>query len=277
MSSKKRRNFFADIQADGADVTETRRLIQNLMRQASGDDRKVYMMASASRGEGKSTLCALLATVAARVFQKQTLIIDADMRRPTMHLLLDLPQQPGLYELLQGHVSLDVVLRPTPLLTLKGLTSGRVTGSQADAYRDTAFADLIRRVRPSFDFIFVDAAPIVPVTEPLLMAEHVDGILVVAMAGKSGLPMLHRMSQLLTPVLPKVVGAVVNNPENYLPYYYEHRYYGYRSPDLRRGAHQAGGTSSPATGATPDTGRKERHDHDSKTIFESERTRHHRA
>ncbi len=107
------------------------------------------------------------------------------------------------------------------------ITSGRPTGSAGDAYIDKEFESLIHTVRPKYDIIFIDAAPVVPVVEPLLMAEHVDAVLVVAMAGRTPLMLVRRMRQLIEPILPKVSGVVLNNAVEGLPYYYDYRYYGY--------------------------------------------------
>ena len=221
------RNLLEDFNINAPHVTEVRRLLQTLARQDAGQNRKVYMMASAGRGEGKSTVCALLAIIAAKIFHRRTLVIDGDMRRPTIHYLLGLPQRPGLFDALHGIQPLDIVVRPTPLTNLYAITSGRATGQIGEAYNDAAFASVLEEVRPKYDVVFIDAAPVVPVVEPLMMAEHVDSILVVAMAGQTPLMLVRRMRQLIEPILPKVSGVVLNNAVEGLPYYYDYRYYGY--------------------------------------------------
>jgi capsular exopolysaccharide synthesis family protein len=222
-----------DFDINAPHVTEVRRLLQTLARQDAAQAHKVYMMASAGRSEGKSTVCALLAIISAKIFHKRTLVIDGDMRRPTLHYLLGLPQRPGLFDALHGHQPLEIVIRPTPISTLYAITSGRPTGSIGEAYDDDEFAALIESVRPKYDLIFIDAAPVVPVVEPLLMAEHVDSVLVVAMAGRTPLMLVRRMRQLIEPILPKVSGVVLNNAVEGLPYYYDYRYYGYETPSKR--------------------------------------------
>jgi Mrp family chromosome partitioning ATPase len=107
-------------------------------------------------------------------------------------------------------------------------------------------------VRPKYDIIFIDAAPVVPVVEPLLMAEHVDSVLVVAMAGRTPLMLVRRMRQLIDPILPKVSGVVLNNAVEGLPYYYDYRYYGYGEQPLpkriRTTARSTGPVASPSGG-----------------------------
>jgi succinoglycan biosynthesis transport protein ExoP len=208
------------------------------------------MITSAGRGEGKSTICALLGIVAARIFHRHTLIIDGDMRRPTIHQLLDLSQKPGLFEVLHGKATLDVARRPTALPLLHALPSGKPGPHVSDAYDDDAFEKLIQGMRPSYDLIFIDAAPVVPVVEPIMMAEHADGILLVAMAGKTPITMIRRMRGILAPVEAKVAGAIVNNATEGLPYYYDYSYYGYK-PLLSRRERKASGLNSPGAGGAP--------------------------
>ena len=107
MPQRRTLNLFTAFTLDSAYVTEVRRLLQTLDRQGRDKDRRTYLITSAGRGDGKSTICALLAIVAAKVFRKRTLVIDADIRRPTLHHLLGIASRPGLCELLRGTVSPD--------------------------------------------------------------------------------------------------------------------------------------------------------------------------
>ena len=233
------RSLFSEFSPDAPYVTEARRLLQSLMRKHTDPACKVYMITSAARGEGKSTICGLLGLVAARIFHKHTLIIDGDMRRPTMHQLLDISVKPGLYEVMAGEATLDLARRPTTLPLLHAIPSGRPGIHAHDAYDDDAFARLLAGLRPSYDLIFIDAAPAVPVVEPVMMAEHVDALLLVAMAGRTPVSMVRRLRSILEPVADKVVGGILNNATEGLPYYYDYSYYGYK-PLLRREKKKAG-------------------------------------
>ncbi|HZI89939.1 MAG TPA: CpsD/CapB family tyrosine-protein kinase [Candidatus Polarisedimenticolia bacterium] len=246
------RNLLDEFNINAPHVTEVRRLLQTLTRQDAGQGKKVYMMASAGRGEGKSTVCALLAIIAAKIFHRRTLVIDGDMRRPTLHYLLGLPQRPGLYDALHGIQPLDVVTRNTPISNLHAITSGRPTGSAGEAYIDSEFEALVESVRPKYDIIFIDAAPVVPVVEPLLMAEHVDSVLVVAMAGRTPLMLVRRMRQLIEPILAKVSGVVLNNAVEGLPYYYDYRYYGYGEQPLPKRIRTTARSAGPSPSSSED-------------------------
>lgn len=243
------RSLFGDFTADAPYVTEARRLLQALLRRHRSPASRVYMVTSAGRGEGKSTICGLLAITAARIFHRHTLVIDSDLRRPTMHHLLEVADRPGLYELFQGTTTTDKAIRPTTIPLLHALPSGRPAAHVSESYDDEAFQKLLASLRPSYDLIFIDAAPVVPVVEPIMMAEHVDGILLVAMAGRTPITMIRRMRGIIAPVANKVAGAIVNNAAEGLPYYYDYSYYGYNSP-ARRGRSSR---KAKAAGADPGT------------------------
>ncbi|HKQ19734.1 MAG TPA: CpsD/CapB family tyrosine-protein kinase [Candidatus Eisenbacteria bacterium] len=220
--------LFDAFDVDTPVVTEVRRLLQNLARQSRNGERKVFLITSAGRGEGKTTISGLLALVSAQVFRKRTLLIDTDLRRPAVHSLLGVAQSPGLVDLFRGKISIETALRPTPVPTFWVISSGKVAGSAGSAYNDDAFASILTTLRPRYDIIFVDSAPVVPVIEPLLMAEHVDAMLLVSRAGKTPVTMIRRMKQLVAPYSDKVVGGILNNASDGLPYYYDYSYYGYQ-------------------------------------------------
>ena len=242
------RDLLDGFEIDAPYVTEVRRLLQGLgRRQNAANEKHVYMVTSASRDEGKSTTCALMAIVSARVFHRKTLLIDGDLRRPTVHNLLRVARGPGLREILQDTISISDATRPTALPLLSVIPRGDSSVPASEAYTDEAFGALIRECRSKYDLVFVDAAPVVPVIEPILMAEHVDSILVIAMAGQTPVTAVRRSMQILAPVASKIAGVVLNNAMDGLPYYYDYRYYGYRErrPTPVASVDASGGSESP--------------------------------
>ncbi len=239
MKPTKRVSIVQHIHWDAPHITEARRIIQSLARDTRNADRRVFMVTSAELGEGKSTVCALLGLVAARMFRRRTLLVDADMRRPSLYHLLGISQAPGLFEILHGRGTPADLIRATIDPTLFALPSGRAEpASFADAYEDDAFRLLLDQLRTLYDLIIIDAPPVVPVVESMMMAEHVDGILLVIMAGATPLPVLRRMRKIIGPLESKLAGVILNNASETLPYHYDHRYYGYRpsEPARRAGA-----------------------------------------
>lgn len=232
LSKQSRKNLITELTLDAPSVTETRRLLQNLYRleRATQPATRCYMVTSATRGEGKSTICALMGIVSARVFHKRTLVVDGDLHRPTSHGLLGVSRGPGLFEAMRGTASVAAVTRATTLPLLSTIPSGYPREAISEWYDDENFERVLREVRPNYDVVFVDAPPTVPAIEPILMAEHVDSILVVAMAGRTPVAMVRRSMQILTPVAQKICGVVLNNAVDGLPYFFNYSYYGYDQP-----------------------------------------------
>ena len=109
--SKPTPTLFDAFDVDTPVITEVRRLLQNLTRQSRSSERKIFLMTSAGRGEGKTTISGLLALVCAQVFRRRTLLVDADLRRPAVHTLLGLSQSPGLIDVFQGKCSIETAAR----------------------------------------------------------------------------------------------------------------------------------------------------------------------
>ena len=232
--AKIKKTLLDDFSTEAPHVTEVRRMLQTLLRDHRATDRKVLMITSASRGEGKSTTCALVALVAARIFHRRTLVIDTDMRRPTAHTLLGVGHAPGLFEYFVHGASLDTVRHPTIVPSLQVIPAGHPSSHVSDSFDDSKFARMLADLRDSYDFIFVDTAPVIPVIEPIMIAEHVDGIVLVASAGVTPIPLIRRMIGILEPVRGKIVGGILCNASEGLPYFYDYAYYGYKPNSARR-------------------------------------------
>jgi capsular exopolysaccharide synthesis family protein len=169
---------------------------------------RVVMITSALEGEGKTSLAGHLATSLARA-GRRTLLVDGDLRRPAVHRLFDLPPEPGLCELLRGGAGVAEALRPTQIDDLCVLPAGR---AEAPALQALARGDLhlvLEELRGQFDFIIVDSAPILPVSDTLLIAQHADAVLFSILRDVSRLPMVYGACERLQALGVRVLGAVV--------------------------------------------------------------------
>ncbi len=151
-------------------VDATRAMLVHVARSSSY---RAMMITSATPGEGKTSLASYMATSLAESGMR-TLLIDADLRRPMMHKLFDLPAAPGLSEVLRGEVDLDEVLVATAVPGLMLLTSGRCDRQALRALSQGGMAPLFDQLKRRFDFILVDTSPILPVADAMLIAQHVD-------------------------------------------------------------------------------------------------------
>jgi succinoglycan biosynthesis transport protein ExoP len=181
-----------------------------LLRNAGVENLRVVMVTSAVGGEGKTTLASNLAMSLARAGRK-TLLIDCDLRRPAAHQLFELPLQPGFSEVMLHEVDLPDAVRPTatdPNLFL--LPAGLWDRNVVQELAKTGITSIFEKLRDEFDFIIVDSHPVLAATDSLLIAQHVDAVIVSLMRDVSQMHNVHTACQQLTALGIRVFGAVVS-------------------------------------------------------------------
>ncbi|WP_165066818.1 polysaccharide biosynthesis tyrosine autokinase [Paludisphaera rhizosphaerae] len=190
-------------------VDATRTMILHLAR-VSGI--RVVMITSAQKGEGKTSLAGHLATSLARA-GRRTVLVDCDLRNPSAHRLLDIPQVPGTAELLRGEANLDEVTRPVLAGELFIITAGRCDTLAVQALAQDGLQPVMDQLRGSFDFVIVDTAPVLPVVDSLLVSQHVDAVLFSILRGVSRLPLVYTACERLSVLGVRMIGAVVSGTQ----------------------------------------------------------------
>jgi capsular exopolysaccharide synthesis family protein len=188
---------------------------------------KSVLMTSASPSEGKSTVAAHLAATHAQQ-HKRTLLIDGDLRRPSVHRLFQVPNSVGLSNVLMKQISwLDAVIMTDSPKGLDILPAGPSTRRASDLM-GMGLAELIEEVTRDYDLVVLDAPPLLGFAEPLQMATAVDGVIVVARAGDTSRKALSTVIATLARLRANLVGVVLNevHKEVSAGYYY---YYGHYS------------------------------------------------
>lgn len=218
--------LFYDEESPGP--TEFRRLYSRIRGLSSQEEMKNFLITSPSVGEGKSTLAAFLAIAISKYRQTKTLLVDSDLRRPIQHNLFGLKPEIGLAEVLAKGVSLKTCFKPTPLPNLKVLTSGRLDGSPVELFNSNLIKEIFAELKFYFQAIVVDCAPVIPVSDPLILSSEMDGVLLVIEAGKTQREVAKRAVDLLREGGVNLIGVVMNNAKKVLPYYYDYKYYGYK-------------------------------------------------
>jgi capsular exopolysaccharide synthesis family protein len=216
---------------ESPEATEFRRLFSRLRRTGEPEPVKSILVTSAVRGEGKSTTASYLAITAARYRKTKTLLVDGDLRKPKIHSLFQLRNQPGLSEVLSGASSLKACFKSTSLEGLKILTAGKARLSPSESFDSDRMKDVFEEMRFYFDVIIVDAAPVIAVSDPIILGSEVGGVLLVVMAGKTPREVVKRAKNILADSNVHILGVVLNNADEVLPYYYDYRYYGYPGTD----------------------------------------------
>ena len=208
-------------------AVEMRRLYTKLRPRLQANDSKVLMVTSAERGEGKSTTSSNLAVTIARHRRTRTVLVDGDLRRSNLHKLFEMPREPGVSDLLQGSVKLEQALRPTPHPHLKVLPAGTKVDHPGTLFERRALVDLVEGLRERFDMIIFDAPPVLPVADATMLGAEVDAVLMVVMGGLTPREVALRAREVLVDAGAPLMGVVLNNAAEVLPYYYEYSYYGY--------------------------------------------------
>ncbi|MEW6049825.1 MAG: CpsD/CapB family tyrosine-protein kinase [Candidatus Zixiibacteriota bacterium] len=211
---------------ESALATEFRRLLNTLQNPLHDHELKSVLVTSAMLSEGKSTVCAFLAVTAAKKGLR-TLLVDSDLRRPSLHKLFVMPRELGLVDVLAEGAAGKSVVKKTSLDKLDLVTAGKVVAHPAEVFDAPAIGRLIAEMKFYYDLIVVDSAPIIPVSDPMLLAPEMDGVLIVVRAGSTQRDVVHRAKEIMGAATNRVLGIVLNNAENSLPYYYDQGYYGY--------------------------------------------------
>ena len=202
---------------------------------------------SAGAGEGKSTTIFNLATVFAQNGSR-VLLVDSDLRRPSIHKILKVSNSIGLTNYLLKQNSLEDVIQTSPLATLDFLPSGKLPSSSMGVLSSAQMKELIRDLKRRYDYVFFDSPPIMGVSDASILASEVDAVLQVIQYRRYPQPMTIRAKQMIEKVGGNLLGIVLNNinmasDENY--YYYSGYYYDYYSkndeskPDEEKGRKNA--------------------------------------
>ncbi len=188
-------------------LTEAVDALRTLLLRGAAGQPQVAMITSAVGGEGKTTLAGQLASSLARAWRK-TVLIDGDMRKPAAHLRFGLPLEPGLSEVLRGEVEIADALQPTSEGRLWVLPAGHWDAHAVGALAQDAPARLLGLLKEQYDFIVLDAPPVLPVADALLLSQHADAVLLAILGGTSRLPAVHAARQRLAALDVPLLGAV---------------------------------------------------------------------
>ena len=170
---------------------------------------KVIVFTSPNSGEGKSTTCANLGVMMAQA-DKKVLLLDCDLRRPTLHNLFGLRNFRGMVDVLVGERSLQEVWQE-PVPGLKVVPVGTIPPNPAELLASRRFSEFLSQVRQEFDYILVDSPPIGRVSDPAILAMQGDGVLLVLDAQDTRKRSLRQSVRNLEAVGAIVLGTVMNH------------------------------------------------------------------
>lgn len=207
-------------------AAETIRLLRaNLDFVGAGQPVRAIAVTSSGPGEGKSTVSANLAVASAQSGLR-TLLVDADLRKPTQHQIFGIPNDLGLSLLLtQPDLPWEKHAVKVAVPNLQLLPSEPIPPNPADLLALGTFARLLDLVGQDVDLVIVDTPPVLAVSDPVLIARHTDGVLLLARANRTKLDALTRSAESVNQAGIRLLGVVLNQvsatSDDGYAYYYE--------------------------------------------------------
>jgi capsular exopolysaccharide synthesis family protein len=217
-----------------------RALRTSLLLAFPGAPPKIIVVSSPLPSEGKSTVALNCAAVLAQ-HGRRVLLVDADLRRPTLHSKLGLKSIGGLTACLTGAEGPDSVAVAIPAINLTLIPSGSAPPNPADLLGSEQMRQLLERWKVEYDHVIIDTPPVLAVTDAVLMASQADVVMLVVRSAATKRNSLKRASELLRRASPRMAGTVTNalnvNSSDFEDYYgvygseYEKGYY-HEAPTL---------------------------------------------
>lgn len=193
---------------------------------SSREPLKSILITSAGPVEGKTTVAINLAITLAHG-DSRVLLVDSDMRRSCIHKALGLDDSSGLSNYLAAQTDFDSIVQKTDVENLSAVACGPRPPNPAELLGSPKLEEFIAEAKDRFDRIIFDSPPVMVVTDGLVLAKAVDGVIQVIQFGKTSRDIVERDKQKLQDSRTKIIGAVLNNVDieregYYYPYYYHY-------------------------------------------------------
>ncbi len=216
----------ASFGAGGGTTAESYRKLRTNLGFANIDHpaRKI-VVSSATPGDGKTTTALNLAVSLAESGAK-VVLVDADLRRPTVASRLKLSNAVGLTSALRGDVTIADAAQPSAVAGLDVITSGGIPPNPSELLGSNRTGQFFADLSAIYDYVVVDSPPVLPVTDSIELANWMDGVIVVLRSGKSRIPDLERVVEQLKMARAQILGMVLNGAKQ-LDAAYGYGYYQY--------------------------------------------------
>jgi capsular exopolysaccharide synthesis family protein len=197
------------------------------------DDCKVIQVSSPTPGDGKTFVAVNLA-ISLATSGKKVLLLDTDLRHPTVHEQLALPNDTGLSSVLEGHSEILAAIQETAVANLWAMSSGPIPRHPAELLGSPGFKEVLDVVRDRYDLVVVDASPLLTVSDPAIIAPAMDGVLLVTRLGqRKGDQRVMQVIDTLNLLGIRPLGIVMNGSDQrasygYGSYHYDGDYNGER-------------------------------------------------
>ena len=225
-------NIFSNPNLSAHAAEQFRTLRSRLYQLRGSQQLRTLLIASSIPAEGKTFVTNNLAQAIVRQHDRRCLIIDADLRCSRLHVPLGAPPSPGLTDYLLGEADEVSVIQHGQEGNLCFIPGGKEVANPSELLLNGRLRTLLERVSPIFDWIILDSPPLLPVADASLLADHVDGVILVVRAASTPTLTAERACQELQGR--NVVGVVLNAVEQSQGYgSYYHAGYGYGQEDAK--------------------------------------------
>jgi capsular exopolysaccharide synthesis family protein len=209
----------------------------SILLSSPGSPPKVIMITSTRPAEGKSSVATLMAVTFA-LNGSRVLLIDADLRRPSVHLRFKLGKGVGLSSVLSGKASVrEAITEWHDLPSLHIMTSGPVPPLPSELLGSKQMEDMLTQLRPLYDFIMIDTPPVLAVTDASILSRLTDAAILIIRYGTAQRHVVQRCTDLLERSGAHLLGVAINVVDFKAPEYSEYygrkyyEYYGERNPE----------------------------------------------
>ncbi|BCL39486.1 GumC family protein [Nostoc sp. MS1] len=206
---------------DDLGLVEPYRMLLKNLEFRNVDDLRVIVVSSPLSGEGKSVIVSHLAAVCA-MLSRRTLIIDADLRKPSQHTLFNLPPRPGITDVIDGKRPLLNAVQSTAVDNLSVLTCGELRGRPSQILESPAMKALVAQAAEYYDLVIIDTPPLSACADAATLSQMSDGVILATRPGFTLKEVLQRavseLNQNRIPVLGVVVNGMTNGTEKYYRY-----------------------------------------------------------
>ena len=186
----------------------------------AGKELKTIAVTSCTPNEGKSTTIANLAVVLTQT-GKSVLLIDCDMRNPTVHKNFKLSNKVGLSSCISMGTALSDAVQATGIENLDALTGGVIPPNPSELLGSERMQHILARASEEYDYVLIDTPPVLPVTDALVLSRMVDGVILVLTSGEIKVEMARDVKNQLVQADANILGVVLNKVRS------EHHGYGY--------------------------------------------------
>jgi capsular exopolysaccharide synthesis family protein len=200
-----------------------RKIATNIEFSNIDNEIKTVMMTSAKQDEGKTTTICNLAMVMTEL-KKKILLIDLDLRKPAVHKTYKLSNKKGLTDMLMNKDNYKLYLQNV-YHGLDVLTSGIIPANPAEIINSKALKELLKEVSHDYDYIFLDAPPVMLISDPITISTYSDAVILTIKHGNTEKDLAKRAVESLKQVNANIIGIVLNN----IPVSKQSNYYYYGS------------------------------------------------